>query len=116
MNRKNIVIIACGAYMDTGYGCPGEWRCLKAAAMGDGKFDQPVNVIGFLKCKCPGRTIMSNFGMITKLSEMKPDEVYLSSCLVNAKPGCPYTNADEIASMISQNTGIPVIKGTHDYH
>ncbi len=22
--------------MDQGYGCPGEWRCLKAASQGDG--------------------------------------------------------------------------------
>ena len=34
---KKIGIIGCGSYMDSGYGCPGEWRCLKAAAVGDGK-------------------------------------------------------------------------------
>ena len=32
---KKVAVIGCGAYMDSGYGCPGEWRCLKAAALGD---------------------------------------------------------------------------------
>ena len=36
---KKVAIIGCGAYMNSGYGCPGEWRCLKAAAVGEGKFD-----------------------------------------------------------------------------
>ncbi|MEZ4567515.1 MAG: hypothetical protein R2860_11345 [Desulfobacterales bacterium] len=31
---KKVATVACGAYMDNGYGCLGEWRCLKAAAMG----------------------------------------------------------------------------------
>jgi hypothetical protein len=31
---KKIAVVGCGAYMDSGYGCPGEWRCLKAAAQG----------------------------------------------------------------------------------
>jgi hypothetical protein len=30
---EKIAIVGCGAYMDTGYGCVGEWRCLKAAAL-----------------------------------------------------------------------------------
>ena len=51
-----------------------------------------------------------------KLSEIKPDKIYLSSCLVNAKPGCPYMTADEMADMISKKFGVEVIKGTHDYH
>jgi hypothetical protein len=29
---KKVAIVGCGSYMDSGYGCPGEWRCLKAAA------------------------------------------------------------------------------------
>jgi predicted metal-binding protein len=31
---------------------------------------------------------------------------------VNAKPGCPYASADEMASIIEHKTGIPVVKGT----
>ena len=42
---EKIVIVGCGAYMDSGYGCPGEWRCLKAAALGEGHFDEPTQVI-----------------------------------------------------------------------
>ena len=113
---KKVAVIGCGAYMDSGYGCPGEWRCLKAAAMGEGKFDEPSQVVSFVKCECPGRTLASNLGMAMKLSEIKPDKVYLSSCLANAKPGCPYSNADEMASIIENQFGIEVVKGTHDYH
>ncbi len=113
---QKVAIIGCGAYMDSGYGCPGEWRCLKAAAMGDGKFGEPSQTVAFIRCECPGRAVVPTVGMAAKLSEIKPDAVYLSSCLVNAKPGCPYTNADELAQIVEAKTGIPVIQGTHDYH
>lgn len=106
---KKVAVIGCGAYMDSGYGCPGEWRCLKAAALGEGKFDEPSLVTAFVKCECPGRTIAPNLGMAMKLSEIKPDAIYLSSCLVNAKPGCPYGTADEFAQILKNNTGIDVI-------
>ncbi len=113
---KKVAIVGCGAYMDNGYGCPGEWRCLKAAAMGEGSFDEPVQVVSFLKCECPGRPLVSNMGMSIKLSEIKPDAIYLSSCLVNAKPGCPYTSGEQIAEALQGQTGIEVVLGTHDYH
>ena len=112
---KKVAVIGCGAYMDTGYGCPGEWRCLKAAALGDGQFDEPVQVISFIKCTCPGRNLAANVGMASKLSELEPEEIYLSSCLANAKPGCPYFSAEEIAEIIENKTGIKVKSGTHDY-
>ncbi|MDH3964478.1 MAG: CGGC domain-containing protein, partial [Deltaproteobacteria bacterium] len=41
---KKVMVVGCGAYMDSGYGCAGEWRCLKAAALGEGKFDEPSQV------------------------------------------------------------------------
>jgi len=113
---KKVAIVGCGAYMDTGYGCPGEWRCLKAAALGEGAFDEPVQVVSFVKCECPGRPLVSNMGMAIRLSEIKPDAIYLSSCLVNAKPGCPYTSAEQIAEALQGQTGIEVVLGTHDYH
>lgn len=113
---KKVAIVGCGAYMDNGYGCPGEWRCLKAAALGEGTFDGPVQVVAFVRCECPGRTLVPNTGMAMKLSEIRPDAIYLSSCLVNAKPGCPYMDGDKAAEMLQAKTGIPVIKGTHDYH
>ena len=113
---KKVAVVGCGAYMDSGYGCPGEWRCLKAAALGEGQFEAPVSVVAFVKCECPGRSLAPNLGMAAKLSEIKPDAIYLSSCLVNAKPGCPYSNADEMAAIIENKTGVSVIRGTHDYH
>ncbi len=113
---KNVAVVGCGAYMDSGYGCPGEWRCLKAAALGEGKFDEASSVILFVKCECPGRTLVPNMGMAMKLSEIKPDAIYLSSCLANAKPDCPYSSAEEMAKMLESKTGITVVMGTHDYH
>lgn len=113
---EKVAIVGCGAYMDDGYGCPGEWRCLKAAALGEGSFEKPSQVVAFIKCECPGRTLAPNLGMAIKLSEMKPDVIYLSSCLVNAKPGCPYTDAEELSKILENMTGIKVVSGTHDYH
>jgi predicted metal-binding protein len=113
---KKIAIVACGSYMESGYGCPGEWRCLKAAAMGEGKFDEKSNVMAFIQCECPGRSVIPTVGMAMKLSEIKPDAIHLSSCLANAKPGCPYTSSEDLAKMIETKTGIKVISGTHDYH
>jgi len=113
---ERVAIIGCGAYMDNGYGCPGEWRCLKAAALGEANFKESSQVIAFLRCECPARTLVPNMGMAMKLSEMKPDTIYLSTCLVNAKPGCPYSDADEMAKILEEKTGIKVVKGTHDYH
>lgn len=113
---EKIVVVGCGAYMDSGYGCPGEWRCLKAASQGEGKIEKPSNVIAFVKCECPGRALAPNVGMAIKMSEIKPDAIYLSTCLVNAKPDCPYSNAGEMAKVIENKTGIKVIQGTHDYH
>jgi len=113
---KKVAVVGCGAYMDSGYGCPGEWRCLKAAASGEGNFDEPAQVVSFVKCECPGRAMLPTIGMAMKLSEIKPDQIYLSSCLVNAKPGCPYSSADEMAALIEHKTGIPVVQGTHAYH
>ncbi len=111
---RTAIVVGCGSYMDSGYGCPGEWRCLKAAGLGEGKFDAETMVLGFVKCACPGRSTAPNVGMTAKLAEMKPDVVHLSSCLATAKPGCPYATPEEMAEAISK-TGIPVALGTHEY-
>lgn len=113
---KKVAVVGCGAYMESGYGCPGEWRCLKAAALGEGNFDGPSQVISFVKCECPGRSAAPNLGMAAKLSGIKPDVVYLSSCLVTARPRCPYATPEELAAILTDKTGAPVILGTHDYH
>jgi len=113
---KKIAVVGCGAYMDSGYGCPGEWRCLKAASMGDGKFEEPSAVMSFVKCECPGRALAPTVGMAIKMAEIKPDVIHMSSCMAGAKPGCPYASADEMAQIIEEKTGIKVVMGTHDYH
>ncbi len=113
---EKVAVIGCGAYMDSGYGCAGEWRCLKAAALGEGQFEKPVQTVAFVKCECPGRTLVPNTGMAMKMSQIKPDTIHLSTCLANAKPGCPYASAEEMAQMLQDKTGIKVILGTHDYH
>jgi predicted metal-binding protein len=114
---KKVAIIGCGSYMESGYGCPGEWRCLKAAALGDGSFKEPVQVVAFVKCECPGRATVPTVGMAMKLSEVRPDEIYLSSCFVNAKPDCPYIKVDDLERILKEKTGINiVVRGTHDYH
>jgi predicted metal-binding protein len=113
---KKVMVIGCGAYMDSGYGCPGEWRCLKAAALGEGEFDEPAQVVGFVRCECPGRSVAPNAGMAIKISELKPDAIHLSSCLVNASPACPYGEPEQFAEIIQKKTGVPVTLGTHEYH
>ncbi len=112
---KKIAIVGCGAYMDSGYGCPGEWRCYKAAALGEGKFDEPSQVVFWVTCECPGKTVVPNMKMSIKLSEIKPDAIYLSSCLVGSKPPCPYYKPEEMAEMLKETFGVPVIMGTHEY-
>ncbi|MDA8170181.1 MAG: CGGC domain-containing protein [Nitrospiraceae bacterium] len=113
---KKVAVVGCGAYMESGYGCPGEWRCLKAAALGEGNFGEKSSVVAFVKCECPGRTLVPTLGMAAKLSEIKPDVIHFSSCLANSKPGCPYISAEELAKLVEGKTGIKVVLGTHDYH
>ena len=113
---KKVAIVGCGSYMDSGYGCPGEWRCLKAASLGEGEFEDASTVAAFVKCECPGRTLAPTVGMAMRLSEVKPDVIHLSSCLVNAKPGCPYSSAEEMADILEKSFEIKVVAGTHDYH
>ena len=113
---KKIMVVGCGAYMDSGYGCPGEWRCLKAASLGEGEFDQPSSVISFVKCECPGRSLAPNVAMAIKLSEIKPDAIHLSSCMVNSKPDCPYADPEQFAKILESKTGVQVVLKTHDYH
>jgi hypothetical protein len=76
IKMEKVVVVGCGSYMDQGYGCPGEWRCLKAASLGDGTFESPSQVVAFVKCECPGRTVVPSIGMAMKLSQIKPDKIY----------------------------------------
>ncbi len=111
-----VAIVGCGSYMSSGYGCPGEWRCLKAATLGDGEFSEPSDVVVFVRCECPGRATVNNVALAIKQAELKPDVIHLSSCMVNAKPGCPNATPDEWAALLENKTGIPVKQATHAYH
>jgi predicted metal-binding protein len=51
-----------------------------------------------------------------KMSEMQPDVIHLSSCLVNAKPDCPYGTAEQFAQILENKFQTPVVLGTHEYH
>jgi len=113
---KKVAIVGCGAYMESGYGCPGEWRCLKAASLGEGSFAEPHTVVSFVSCECPGRTVIPTLGMAAKLSEIKPDVIHFSTCLASAKPDCPYTKPEDLAKLVENKTGIKLVLGTHDYH
>lgn len=79
VRKKKVAVVGCGVYMDNGYGCPGEWRCLEAAFLGEGNFEEKSQVVSFVKCECPGRALVPTVGMAMKLSEKKPDRVYMSS-------------------------------------
>ncbi|MCF8012435.1 MAG: CGGC domain-containing protein [Clostridiales bacterium] len=110
-----VLIVACGAYVSEGYGCPGEWKCLKAAADKEGHFSEydEAKVVGFLNCECPGRTLISNIKCVKKNVDF--DVVHFSTCTVNAWPGCPYMDIDELAKKIENTFGVKVVKGTHQY-
>jgi predicted metal-binding protein len=84
--------------------------------LGEGEFDEPHQVVGFVKCECPGRSLAPNIGMTMKLSEMKPDVIHLSSCMVNAKPECPYASPEQFQKILKNKTGIEVVLKTHEYH
>jgi predicted metal-binding protein len=115
-SMKKVAVIGCGSYMNSGYGCPGEWRCIKSANLGEGHFTEPHQVVGLITCECPGRSVVPTVGMMMRLSEIRPDVIHLSSCMVNAQPGCPYFKAEELAAIIKEKTGIQVVLRTHDYH
>lgn len=112
---KKVAIVSCGAYMDSGYGCPGEWRCYKAAMLGEGKFEEPSQIVLWITCECPGKTVIPNTKMAMKLSEIKPDVIYLSSCMVGSFPSCPNYKLEEMARMLNETFEIPVVMGTHEY-
>lgn len=112
---KKIVIVACGTHRASGYSCPGEWRCLKAAALGQGNFGEPSQVIAFVSCECPGHTVIPTLVQSEELSGIRPDAVHISTCLTQVKPKCPYRSPEDLARLIENKTGIPVILGSHPY-
>ena len=111
----NLIIVGCSAYMGTGYGCPGEWRCLTAAVRGDDAFKdyEDPKVVGFVRCECPGRATVPNIELV--LQKVDADIIHLSKCLYKANPPCPYFTPEELAESIKAKTGLEVVLGTHDY-
>ncbi|WP_066635219.1 CGGC domain-containing protein [Desulfolucanica intricata] len=110
-----VLIVSCGSYASQGYGCPGEWKCLKAANDKEGEFSayDSAQVVGFLECECSGRQLIPNIGYVKKNSDF--DVIHLSTCMVNAWPGCPYMDIDELVKKIEGKFGVKVVKGTHNY-
>jgi len=112
---KQVMVVGCSAYMESCYGCPGEWRCMTAAAVGEGKFAEPSQILAMIRYECPGRATVSNVGLAIKQSQRKPDAIHLAKCMAEAKPDCPYVSAEEMGKRIEAKTGVPVVSGTHEY-
>ncbi len=111
----NILVIGCGSYMDAGYGCPGEYKCINAVREKNGEFaryENPV-IVGFLRCSCPGRATISNIGEVMK--NVKVDAVHLSNCMVKAVPMCKNHDFEQFKKIVEEKYGIPCIPGTHAY-
>lgn len=111
----NVLIVSCGSYSSQGYGCPGEWKCLTSACKLEGQFAgyDSARVVGFLECECAGRQLIANIGYVKKNTDI--DVIHLSTCMVNAWPGCPHMDIDELAQKIEAKFGVKVVKGTHNY-
>ncbi|WP_022852635.1 CGGC domain-containing protein [Thermodesulfatator atlanticus] len=110
-----VLIVACGAYADSSYDCPSDWKCMTAAAEKRGPFAEydEVQVIGFLKCKCPGRALISNIAATKKKVDF--DAVHLSNCMVKAVPMCKNHDMENLPKLIEEKVGVKVIAGTHDF-
>ncbi len=111
----NILVIGCGSYMDAGYGCPGEYKCISAVAEKNGMFAQydDPKIVGFLRCTCPGRATINNIGMVKK--NVRIDAVHLSNCMVKAQPMCKNHDFEKFKQMVEEKYGVPCILGTHAY-
>lgn len=110
-----VLIVACGSYAETSNPCVGDWKCLYSAAEKKGPFAEysdEVKVVGFLRCKCPGRSLVANIAMAKEKTDF--EVVHLANCLVKAKPACKNHDLDELVKMIQEKTGAKVVLGTHD--
>ncbi len=108
---KKVVIVSCGCYADTAYACPGDWRCFTAAVKGEGYFTEPMDVIGFVKCRCPGGSLISNIKCVKHYTEF--DCIALSTCFLNSN--CPYLKVSEVTEKLKEVFGCEIIVGTHQY-
>lgn len=111
-----VLIVSCDNYASQGYGCPGEWKCFKAANDKEGEFanyDEPVQIVGFLACECNGRQLIPNIGSVKKNTDF--DVIHLSSCMARSWPDCPYMDIDELTKLIEERFNVKVVQGTHNY-
>ncbi len=111
-----VLIVTCGSYTDSQYACPGEWRCLTGAAEKRGPFAQyedDVKVVGFLRCRCPGRALISNIKITKKFTDF--DVIHLSNCMMKSVPTCKNHDLEKLPSLIEENVGVKVVVGTHDF-
>jgi len=110
-----VLIVACGAYAETSNACVGDWKCLASAAEKRGPFAEypdEVKVVGFLKCKCPGRSLVPNIAMAKEKTGF--EVVHLTNCFFKPKPACKNHDLDELVKMIQEKTGAQVVMGTHN--
>ncbi len=112
-----VLIVGCGSYMENSYDCPSDWKCLTAAAEKRGAFaqhDGDIQVVGFLRCKCPGRALVNNAAATKKKTDF--DVIHITNCMVKSVPGCKNHDMEELPKMLADKTGAEVIVGTHDFY
>ena len=110
-----VLIVACGSYAETSNSCVADWKCLSSAAEKKGPFarySDEVQVMGFLRCKCPGRSLVANIAMAKEKTGF--EIVHLTNCLAKAQPPCKNHDLDQLVQMIKEKTGAEVVLGTHD--
>ncbi len=112
---KRVLLIGCGSYMDDSYDCAADWKCLTAAAEKRGAFKDydDVKVVGFLRCRCPGRALVNNAAVTKNRTEY--DIIHITNCMAKAMPMCKNHNMEELPKMLEEKTGVKVIVGTHDF-
>jgi predicted metal-binding protein len=110
---KKIGILACENFMLKG--CPGTdvcWKCFDFAINKKGQFsrygEEKVQVTAMATCGgCPGTRVVKR-GMM--LAKQNVDVIHIAGCIVQEIP-CPYFKNEEIAKVIEDKTGIPVVIG-----
>ncbi len=112
-----VLLVGCGSYMENSYDCPGDWKCLTAAAEKRAQFsdyDEDVKVVGFMRCKCPGRALVNNVGVAKKRSDF--DVIHITNCMAKAVPLCKNHDLEQLPKMLEEKTGAKVVVGTHDFY
>ena len=112
---ENVLVIGCGSYIDSVASCPGDWKCFKAARLGDGFFTDQTNILALIRCSCPGRAILSNIKVTMKFLDTQVDRIHISTCMAFAYPNCNYMDMQKLAKNIAEEYGVPVTMGSHKY-